>query len=164
VNVKTFNRTIWLLSALLVALSAGTLLAEHPTEHPTEHPSEHPTEHPQGGKVSKDNLAEAIEAYVEHEAELKGGYFLVFDPKSEKPLVLTLKKVHKERLANISKGVYFACADFVTPNGKVYDLDIFMEGPDAGDLTVTEVAVHKESGKARYNWQEKRGVWKKKSL
>ena len=54
--MKKFNWTIWLLSALLVALSAGTLLAEHPTEHPTEHPSEHPTEHPQGGQVSKDDF------------------------------------------------------------------------------------------------------------
>ncbi len=162
--MNKIKRTLWLSGALLLVLSWGSALAEHPTEHPKEHPKEHPTEHPKGAKVSKDNLADAIEAYVEHEAALKGGYFLVLDPKTEKPLVLTLKKVHKERLAQISSDVFFACADFVTPGGKVYDLDVFMQGNDADHLVVTEVSVHKEDGKARYTWLEKRGKWKKKPL
>ncbi len=154
--MQTIQRTLLTLAAL--ALMLTPVLAEHPSEHPTEHPSDH------GSTVSKENLAEAIEMYVSQEAEVKGGYFLVFDGKADKPLVLSLKKVHKERLSKVGKDTYFACADFVTPGGKAYDLDIFMKGADAENLVVTEVSVHKEDGKARYKWQQKRGVWKKKKL
>ena len=88
----------------------------------------------------------------------------MYDKTAGEPLVLTLLKVHKERLATVGEGVYFACADFVTPTGKIYDLDIFMQGPDKDHLAVTEISVHKEAGKARYTWYEKGGIWSKKSV
>ncbi len=135
--------------------------------------AEHPAEHPSGGTkqsgsskkqsaLSKEDMAWAIEAYVKKETALKGGYFLVYDKVAKKPLVLALDRVHKDRLSRVGAGVYFACADFRTPEGKVYDLDVFMKGPDKKHMKVTEISVHKEDGKARYTWYEKRGIWKKK--
>lgn len=134
-------------------------------------------EHPEGEKKEGENteakaapkkpvtiaeLAESIEGYVNDEVALKGGCFLVYDEVGGEPLVLQLKKIHKDKLAKIEDQVYFACADFETPEGKVYDLDIFMEGASKGKLKVTEITVHKESGKARYTWHEVDGIWKKK--
>jgi hypothetical protein len=128
---------------------------------------EHPAEHPGGKKKSaltKEELAQVIEAYVKKDAALKGGFFLVYDSAAKKPLVLTLEKVHKERLSKVGDEVYFACADFKTPEGKIYDLDIFMKGPDKDNLKITEVSVHKEAGKERHTWFEEGGIWKKKPV
>jgi hypothetical protein len=141
---------------LVVAVAQWGYAAEHPKEHPTTQPAK-------GAKseVSKEELAVAIKDYVKKDAALKGGYFMVYDEKAGKPLALSLLKVHKERLSTIGDGVYFACADFKTPEGKVYDLDIFMKGPDRNHLAVTEVSVHKEAGLERYTWHEEGGIWKK---
>ncbi len=72
--------------------------------------------------------------------------------------------MHKDRLSRVGKEVYFACADFRTPAGKVYDLDIFMKGPAKDRLQVTEIAIHKEQGEPRYTWHEEGGIWKKKPV
>ncbi len=130
-----------------------------------EHPSEHPKEHPQSKSsgLTKDALAKAIQDYVEKEVKLKGGYFLIYDQAARKPLVLSLDHVHDDRLSRVSEGVYFACADFKTPENRVYDLDIFMKQAESG-LEVTEISVHKEDGKARYGWIEKDGIWSKKGI
>ena len=89
---------------------------------------------------------------------------MVYDTVADEALVLTLKKVHKDRLSQVGPKVYFACADFKTPQDKVYDLDIFMKGTDKDRLQVTEITVHKEDNKARYTWFETGGVWKKKPV
>lgn len=145
--------------AVLMPFGAGLALAG-------EHPSEHPSEHPQAAhaeQVSKDDIADAVTRYVDEDAALKGGYFLVFDSEAGVPLALQMDKVHRERLSRVGPDVYFVCADFKATNGKVYDLDIFMQGPDAHSLAVTEVTVHKEQGQARYNWFEEDGIWQRKS-
>ena len=48
--------------------------------------------------------------------------------------------------------------------GKVYDLDVFMKGPDKDHLVFSKFMVHKEAGKERYTWYEQDGVWKTKSV
>lgn len=163
------KKGVWRVVVVAVALlaSAGFVYAaEHPSEHPSgkmqmEHPAKQMGEM-EKASLTKEELAEAIRAYVEKEAALKGGYFLVYDKLAEKPLVLSLKKVHEDRLATIGDGVYFACADFVTPNGKLYDLDIFMKGHNKNDLEVTDITIHKKEGKERYTWFEEDGRWKMK--
>ena len=135
------------------------LIAEHPTEHPSEHPTEHPTT-VKSPKLTISQLAKSIEKYIQQDVELKGGFF-VFDTKNDEVLNLTLSKIHRERLSNVGNDTYFACADFQASNGKVYDLDIFMNGKSTDDLAVTEISVHKEEGVERYGWKEKRGVWVK---
>ena len=132
-------------------LPTGTKKAEHPTATIT----------PQiikGEKITLQNLARAIESFVEADINLRGA-FLVIDPSTNEVLKLNLEKVHKERLSHVGDDVYFACADFNADDGKVYDLDIFLRGKNTDALTVTEISVHKEDGQARYGWLEQDGVW-----
>jgi hypothetical protein len=142
--------------AALVCFRAAPLAAQ---EHP-EHP-EHPKDKEQAPQaMTLDALAEAIAGYIQQDAKLKGGYFLVYDTVDKKPLALELEKVHKDRLATLGDGVYFACTDMKSAEGTVYDLDFFMKQTEHG-LETTEVDIHKKSGKPRYGWKEDNGVWKK---
>ena len=109
--------------------------------------------------------------------KLKGGYFLFYDPQDKKVLALRLDKVHRERVAHTGGEVYFACSDFRSfgslelkeggraefkqEGGVIYDLDFWMKRDERG-LNVTQIMVHKVSGKPGYNWHEKEGVWKQK--
>lgn len=177
---RTKASVVGLAVFFMLGLVSSGFAQEHPSEHPSEHPKEqskeqskeHPKEHPKDKKgsdtkhagVTKEQLAEAIEEYVKKDAALHGGYFLVFDSVAGKPLALSLAKVHKKRLSKVGKDLYFACADFETRDGRVYDLDIFMKGPDKAGLEVTEISVHKEQGKERYNWVERKGLWHKKPV
>jgi hypothetical protein len=115
--------------------------------------------------LTTEAVAQAIEAYVERDTRLKGGYFLVYDPKVQQPLALRLTKVHRDRLSHIGEGVYFVCADFETPDGVVYDLDFFTKATPSG-LEVTEVTIHKEEGRPRYTWykDEADGLWKRRPV
>ena len=147
--------------------SALMVLGCAPSGNAGEHPEEHPTkgEAKSGEKtLTKEDMAAAIEAHVKKETALKGGYFEVYDKKAKKQLKLTLVKVHKDRLSKVGEELYFACADFKTPEGKVYDLDIFMKGQDKDHMKVTEVSVHKEAEVARYTWYKEGGIWKKKPV
>jgi hypothetical protein len=141
----------------LLALASWAIAAEHPAEHPEE-------QHGSKPGITKGELGDAVRDYVEKDSALKGGYFLVYDKKAGESLALSLLKVHEDRLSSIGRDVYFACADFKTPEGKVYDLDIFMKGHDKDNLAVTEVSVHKEAGVERYTWREEGGVWKKSHM
>ena len=130
------------------------LLSEHP-----EHPSEHPTTKKEP-KLTMADLALSIENYIQHDINLKGGFF-VYDKNNKAILDLTLLKIHKERLSNIGGDTYFACADFHASNGNIYDLDVFMMGKTQENLEVTAINVHKENGKARYLWENQKGIWVK---
>ena len=110
--------------------------------------------------MTVDGLAEAIIGYIEMDSKLKGGYFLVYDSVDKKPLQLKLVKVHKDKLASLGDGLYFACTDMKASDGTLYDLDFFMMETDHG-MKTTEVAVHKKSSKPRYGWKETDGIWKK---
>ncbi len=163
--MKQFRRLGALILTLAVALAfvAGKVAAqEHPQEHPKEHPTAKKTDKKAQADVSMADLSAAIKNYVAKDAELKGGYYLVYDPVNKKTLELTLDKVHEERLSKVVDGVYFACADFKASDGKIYDLDIFMKG-DKSKLQVNEVTIHKEAGNPRYGWVEENGVWQRKT-
>ena len=126
---------------------------------------EHP-EHPDSASAepTKDQLADAVEKYVADKAVEKEGVFIIIDPESGETLELVLDKVHRERLSKVAEGKYFACADFTTKEGKLYDLDVFMEGDDANSLAFSDFSVHKEDGVERYMWYEEDGVWNKKDV
>src|SRR5712691_5706802 len=154
-------------SLMVLALATFTplvLAQEQPKEHPK---GEHPKEHPTPGKatgLTKDELADAITAWVESESKKSGGKLEVKDPVEDKTLRLTLVKVHREKLSTVAHARYFACADFAAEDGTTYDLDIFMKGADKDHIRMTEVTVHKKNGKERYTWYEEGGVWKKKPV
>ena len=142
----------------LFVLGPSALAQEHP-EHPKE--KEKLAEHPDSTeKMTLDELAVAITHYIEHDSRLKGGYFLVYDAEEKKPLMLTLEKVHKDRLSALGGGVYFACTDMKAAGGTLYDFDFFMKraGPV---IETTEVSIHKKAGVPRYGWKEQDGIWKK---
>ena len=139
---------------ILLFLLSALLFPEHP-EHP-----EHPTTKKEP-KLTIEALAISIGNYIQNDVNLKGGFF-VYDKDKKELLTLTLTKIHKERLSNIGGDTYFACADFSASNGNIYDLDIFMTGKSQDNLVVTEINVHKENGKARYYWENQKGIWVKK--
>jgi len=147
--------TPWLLSFCLVCPLAAQ---EHP-EHP-EHP-----EHGAGSgttevKLTKEDLARAIEDHVKAKSE--DGVFKVQDEVSGKTLDFKLDLVHEERLSQVGPDRYFACADFKADDGTVYDVDFFMEGKDKGSLQFSDLSIHKVNGEPRYSWYEEGGVWKKR--
>lgn len=152
---------------LLLALAGGfafwagtpLLAGEHP-EHPKKPEGSHEGTAP--AAVTVKEIGEAIQAFVKTDVDLKGGYFLIYDKEAKKPLVLALDHVHEDKLSSIGGGVHFACVDFKTEDGKqLYDVDFFLKGNDPKALAVTEIMVHKEDGKPRYNWKEDGGVWKR---
>ena len=148
--------------AVMVFLAANSGLAQEHPEHPKKGEKEHP-EHPaeKGGmEMSLDELEAGITAFIQEDAKLKGGKFLVYDTTDRKPLVLALVKVHKDKLASLGGGVYFACTDMKAEDGTIYDLDFFMR-KDAEGVDATEVAVHKKAGQPRYGWKEDKGIWTK---
>lgn len=160
-NHIRFNR---LMAVSIVPILSGLVLFASPQLLSQEHP-EHPKKtgkgtEKTGSTLTPEALAVEVMQYVEEESKLKGGPFLVYDAKSKKPLVLTLDKVHKDKLSKVAEGTYFACSDFKSEDGKTYDLDFFMKESDSG-LQVTEITVHKENGKARYVWAEEKGIWKR---
>ena len=109
-------------------------------------------------QVTTDSLAQSITDYVQAESTRRGGEFPLHDPEQQATLGLTLTTVHRERLSQLADGRYFACADFKGRDGHTYDVDIFMRRESTG-LTPTEVIVHKQDGKSRFDWVERNGRW-----
>jgi len=100
-------------------------------------------------------LKEFISSYSAKSADKK---FHI--PFQRKDLALDLVKVHDDRFSSLGGNKYFACVDMKGTDGKIYDIDFFMNvQPDK--LTVTETSVHKINGKPLYNWKQEKGVWKK---
>lgn len=150
----TLKAAALLLGVIVLAPGSLGTAQEHP-EHPTKAAAKEKPE------ITMETLAQAITDYINKDTDLKGGYFLVYDSQAQKPLALTLEKVHKDKLAKVGENLYFACTDLKEKGGSTYDLDFFMKGSNSG-LTVTEVTIHKENGNPRYIWYEESGIWKRK--
>ena len=157
---KTTFKWVKMLAILAVILGLNTMMTQA-AEHP-EHPSQ--PEKQMEPKVSIETMSQAISNYITNDAKLKGGYFMFYDKKDNKPLLLTLDKVHKDRLAQVGDNLFFACTDFKEKSGKMYDLDFFMKADQMGKLKVSEVMIHKEDGQPRYTWYEDNGIWKRKQV
>jgi hypothetical protein len=110
-------------------------------------------------QVTKESLARGITSYVRDEANLHGGVFAMQDPQQSKTLELNLTTVHEDRLSGLGDGRFFACADFKGSDGHTYDVDVFMKPQSEGGFAPTDVLVHKQDGKARFNWVEQDGRW-----
>jgi len=154
--MKTRSIWHWVVLATGLVWAANLVAQEHP-EHPTGKKSKAKAE----AEVTVADMSKAIKGYCTKDAQLKGGYFLIYDPVNKKTLELTLDKVHEERLSKVSDGLYFACSDFKGTDGKTYDLDFFMKGEKK--LEVSEVSIHKVDGNPRYGWVQEDGLWKHKS-
>jgi hypothetical protein len=138
---------------LAVSLSAVPAFAQQ-----KEHPKEHPQNPPSGKKLSTDDIDAAIRAHIEEKSKTSGGRFEVRDDVLNKTWSLELVLVHKDKLQALADGRYFACVDFKAPDATMVDVDFFLK-KDGDKLAVTDTTVHKVNGKARYNYEEKNGVW-----
>jgi len=139
---------------LALSLSAVPAFAQQ-KEHPKEHPQEHP---PSGKKLSTDDIDAAIRAHIEEKSKASGGRFEVRDDVLNKTWSLELVRVHKDKLQALADGRYFACVDFSASDATMVDVDFFLK-KDGDKLAVTDTTVHKVDGKARYNYEEKNGIW-----
>jgi len=139
---------------LALSLSAVPAFAQQ-KEHPKEHPQEHP---PSGKKLSTDDIDASIRAHIEEKSKASSGRFEVRDDVLNKTWSLELVRVHKDKLQALADGRYFACVDFKAPDATMVDVDFFLK-KDGDKLAVTDTTVHKVDGKARYNYEEKNGVW-----
>lgn len=150
------------LSVLLAVALVATLVPVRAQKQP-EHPKkEHPEESKEAAaSFTADDLADAIEEYIREEEKKGGGAWKVADPEAGTTLELSLVRIHEDKLARTAPQTYFACVDARGKDGHMYDVDVFMKGPDAAHLEATEVSIHKKDGKERYTWREQGGVWKK---
>jgi len=148
--------------SLIIVLSFFALLMPPMQASAQEHP-EHPMNRtaPMEPKVTKEDLAKAITGYIETEQAKSSGFYMLKDPEENKSLMLTLDRVHNDKLAQTGPGEYFACADFKVGDGTPYDLDFFMKGSSKDDLAFGSFSIHKKNGKERYRWALEDGVWKR---
>jgi hypothetical protein len=152
---KNLFKTAAVVSIALACMSVKCYCAEHP-EHPT-------AAKPKPAGLTKEQLAEAIEAYIQKGVDANGN-FAITDDKTGEKLQMKLVKVHRERLARVGTDQYFACVDFKSTEGKMYDVDFFMKGTAKDNLTFSEFMIHKVDGKPRYTWYEEKGIWKRKPV
>ena len=151
-----------ILAATIAGCSRGNS-AEHPGPTSTERPKATPSRGASSESESDGRaLARAVREYIDAQANRDHGYFDLYDPVAGQKLRLTLVRVHEDRLAALGHGAYFACADFRSARGRLYDVDVVMRQTPAG-LEPTDTAVHKVDGRPRYYWVEERGQWTKRS-
>jgi hypothetical protein len=160
---KPLSLTLALAAAVCFSVSPLAAQQSKPTPGPApekkEHPKEHPAEHPKSeNKVSTDDIDKAIRAHIEKTSQAAQGNFSVKDDVLKKTWELKLDRVHNDKLQALADGRYFACVDFKAADGTMVDVDFFMK-KEGENLAVTDTTVHKINGKARYNYQEKDGVW-----
>jgi hypothetical protein len=152
-----------LLIPFLGGCSHGGDAADHPGPGGTDHPSAAPSPGASSDSgLSRQALAQAVRNYVDARAAKNHGYFEVYDPVARKQLHLSLVRVMNNHLSALGNGVYFACADFRSRTGRLYDIDVFMKQTPSG-LQAQDVAVHKVNGQPRYYWIENHGRWTKRS-
>ncbi|MBI4051675.1 MAG: hypothetical protein HY400_04140 [Elusimicrobia bacterium] len=144
--------------------SQETAPAAQPTQSQSTTPAEHPKkehpghEHPGGmsPKEVKKTFTKTVEEHVATESRKSDGAFKINDSTLNKDWNLQLKKIHKNKIANLGGDKFFACADFKEKNGskKKVDLDFYIQKGAAG-WQVEKVLIHKVEGKPRFTYNEK---------
>jgi len=152
---------------IVTAIAAATLMLGGDVARSWS--AEHPAEHPAGaGKptVSLEDVAQHVESYVKQDS--KDSAFKIHDQRAGKELSLRLDRVHRDRLSQVGPDMFFVCADFKSADGKLYDVDLFVQGTRKDNLRVLadKTSVHKEDGKERYSWalNNKTGSWEQKPV
>lgn len=94
----------------------------------------------------------------------KHGTFWVLDSVEGKSLSLKFVKMDEARHGRLGSQTYFASASFVDKAGAPVTVDIVLRGPGPDHFELVEVAVREKDGKARYDWRQEGGLWKKQPL
>ena len=152
------------LMALLLAPALPLLAQDHPRAPQQSQGQQLPqarTGAPQAAmtEATMSNVSSGLKEFISgYSAKSPDKKFHI--PFQRKDLALDLVKVHDDRFSSLGGNKYFACVDMKGKDGRMYDIDFFMN-VQTDKLTVTETSVHKINGKPLYNWKEQKGVWKK---
>jgi hypothetical protein len=122
----------------LLAALAGTrgAWAEKPSEEETAMTAERNAE-----------VRAALEEYIEKDVSLKGGFF-IRDAEKDTVQSLAFDNVHMG-VHGMPDGSFFACADFMDAEGKVFDLDVYARPGPGEDWEIVKILIHKEDGIVR---------------
>lgn len=117
-------------------------------------------------QVTLEDVAKFAEKYIQKNS--KDGLFLYYDKHIKKELELIFDKIHREKLSQTKKHEYFVCVDFKGKDGKMYDLDFFVQGKSKNYFNIDkkDISLHKVDGKENYTWKynKKKGVWEKVAI
>lgn len=121
--------------------------------------------------LTREEIRAAIRRILDRDQKLHGGYFLIWDAKAQHAWRLKHQSVH-ERVAWMDSPVarrmlaehglipqsreeeivYFACNNFVSAEGTIVDVDVWMAR--SGDkLAPLQMMIHKVSGIPRYTFR-----------
>jgi len=88
----------------------------------------------------------------------------VLDPQVGRRVRLTLRTVHRSSVTAITTRSYFVNADFWSPAGHAYSLDLFFGGTDVDGLEFIRLDIRSVNGQPRYTWSQQGGVWKQRPV
>jgi hypothetical protein len=100
-----------------------------------------------GGILSThhDAVQKGMRQHIEELIELNGnGKYPMFDPETRSLVQLEFKRLHDSvELKGRTNQYFVSCADFVAPDGTLYDLDFFLTMKHG----VVSVLIHAKDGK-----------------
>ncbi len=114
--------------------------------------------------LASDDIAAAVNMYVNAAAGNDGEYFVVFDENKHKEVRLKPGTGDCKMVGKVADNMYFACAEFLSADGDTYDLDIFVTGKNKNDLMFAELMIHSVNGRKRFEWYTDDGLWKRKPV
>lgn len=138
---------------LVIGIYVATAFAQ---EHPgIEHPGIKTEEHPGKETLSVGQIKQGIIDYITQTTKKEGGFYPLYDEKEGKELRLKFVRVH-DRVSYIKKeDAYFACADFITDDGRTtYDIDFWMKRNLFDKLKVLKTIIHKKDGLPRHTYKD----------
>jgi len=88
----------------------------------------------------------------------------VMDPRLGRRVKLALIALNLDSITAATTDTYFVNADFQSPVGHTYSLDLFFSGVDKSDLTFEKADIRSVDGWPRYTWYQEGGVWKQRRV
>ena len=152
VMIFTLALALWACPISFAAEHGGTAM---PQEHGGTMMKEHGgTTEEHGGTQevktpSADDIHTAMKSYIDEKSQ-STSTFDIEDSEIGKTRTLTLERIH-DRVGKTGES-YYSCADFKdTVSGETLDLDLDVQDQN-GQLSVTDVRIHKVDGKERYTY------------
>jgi hypothetical protein len=99
------------------------------------------------------NIRAAVENFIQDAVSVTGGQFMLYDNLEQTPIVLFPQyDIEDNSLHTTGPGRYALAVDMNSSDGKDYNLDFFLEGPETGNAKVQEVLIRSVNGQPRYEW------------
>jgi hypothetical protein len=117
----------------------------------------------EGKGVKDEDVVRAVEEYINEKTGTSGGVFVIFDEELQREARLRLHEVMWDHLGRVSADTYFACAEFVTDDGDIYDVDVFVQ-QEGEELVFREMMIHIVNGEERYKWYKEGDLWRRRPV